>query len=75
MTDLDDLRRELVGLGAQAIVFVVGLCASLGVGMLLGAHTDGPGGLLLATLIAGGGLLGAAMLSQAAHDRIVYRAS
>jgi hypothetical protein len=68
----DDVRRGVLGLVAQCTVFLLGLCISLGVGMLLGARTDGPGGLLVATLVAGVGLLGAAVLSQVAHDRIVY---
>ena len=69
---MDDLRRQIVGLFAQGAVFLVGLCLSLLAGMLLGARTVGPGGLLLSTLIAGVGLLGAAVLSQLVHDRIVY---
>jgi hypothetical protein len=62
----------MLGLLAQGAVFLVGLCISLAVGMVLGAHTDGPGGLLIATLVAGVGLLGAAVLSQIVHDRIVF---
>ena len=69
---MEDVRRTALGLVAQGAVFLIGLCVSLVVGMLLGARTDGPGGLLVATLIAGVGLLGAAVLSQVAHDRIVY---
>ncbi len=68
----DSLRRAILGLLAQGVVFLVGLCISLAIGMLLGARTEGPGGLLIATVLAGLGLLGAAVLSQIAHDRIVY---
>ena len=34
---------------------------SLVVGMVLAAHLDGPGGLLIATVVSGAGLLGAAV--------------
>jgi hypothetical protein len=56
---------------AQAGIFVVGLALSLVVGMVLARFLDGAPGLLFATIIAGGGLLGAAVLSQVAHDHIV----
>jgi len=69
---MGDLRRVLLGLFAQVIVFLVGLVGSLAGGIYLGARTDGPGGLLIVTLVAGAGLLTAAVMSQVAHDRIVY---
>jgi hypothetical protein len=62
---------ELKASAAQVTIFVTGLALSLLVGMFLAAHLDGAPGLLLATLIAGSGLLGAAVLSQVAHDHIV----
>jgi hypothetical protein len=72
MATADDFRREVLGLLAQVAVFMVGLCISLGVGMGLAAHTDGPGLLIVVTLVAGFGLLGAAVLSQLVRDRITY---
>ena len=72
---MEDVKREVVGLAAQAAVFLLGLFISLGAGMLMGARTEGPAGLLVATVLAGGGLLVAAVFSQVAHDRIVYRES
>jgi hypothetical protein len=72
---MEDVKREVVGLAAQAVVFMIGLVVSLGAGMLLGARTEGPGALLVATALAGGGLLVGAVFSQVAHDRIVYRES
>jgi len=56
---------------AQVGVFVAGLTLSLLVGMFLAAHLDGAGGLLLATLIAGTGLLAAAVFSQVVHDHML----
>lgn len=64
---------DLVGLLAQCAVFLVGLVLSLVVGMVLGAHLDGPGGLLIATVISGAGLLGAAVASQALRDYLMRR--
>lgn len=64
---------EGVGLLAQATVFMVGLVLSLVVGMVLAAHLDGPGGLLVATVISGAGLLTAAALSQILRDWLVLR--
>ena len=55
----------------QGTIFVVGLAGSLLVGMVLSRYLDGAPGLLFATLVAGGGLLGAAVLSQVVHDHIV----
>jgi hypothetical protein len=56
---------------AQMGVFVAGLTLSLLVGMFLAAHLEGAGGLLLATLIGGTGLLAAAVFSQVVHDHIL----
>lgn len=64
---------DLVGLLAQCALFLVGLVLSLVVGMVLGAHLDGPGGLLIATIISGAGLLGAAVASQALRDYLMRR--
>jgi hypothetical protein len=64
---------DLVGLLAQCALFLVGLVLSLVVGMVLAAHLDGPGGLLIATVISGGGLLGAAVASQALRDYLMRR--
>ena len=72
MSAMEALRREVLGLLAQGAVFLVGLVVSLTVGILLAAQTDGPGLLILVTLIAGIGLLGAAVLSQQVHDRIAF---
>lgn len=69
---MEELRREIIGLFFQVGVFSLGLVLSLGLGILLSAHTDGPGVLLLVTLVAGLGLLGSAVLSQIVRDRIVY---
>jgi hypothetical protein len=66
---MEELRREVLGVLLQAVIFLVGLCLSLGLGIMLGAHTDGPGGLLLCTLLSGAGLLGAAVVSQMAPRR------
>lgn len=64
---------DLVGLLAQCALFLVGLVLSLVVGMVLAAHLDGPGGLLIATVISGAGLLGAAVASQALRDYLLRR--
>jgi len=64
---------DLVGLLAQCALFLVGLVLSLVVGMVLAAHLDGPGGLLIATVISGAGLLGAAVASQALRDYLMRR--
>ncbi len=55
----------------QGLIFIVGLALSLVVGMFLSRHLDGTPGLLFATIVAGGGLLGAAVFSQVVHDHIV----
>lgn len=64
---------DVVALLAQGAAFLVGLIVSLAVGMFLAAHLDGPGGLLIATVISGAGLLGAAVASQALKDYLVRR--
>jgi hypothetical protein len=64
---------DLLALGAQCMAFVVGLLVSLVVGMVLAAHLDGPGGLLIATVVSGAGLLGAAVASQALRDFLLRR--
>ncbi len=69
------LVADLLGLLAQCVLFVVGLVVSLVVGMVLAAHLDGPGGLLIATIISGAGLLGAAVASQALRDYLMKRES
>jgi hypothetical protein len=69
------LKLEALGLGAQALSFAVGLVLSLLFGMLLAAHLDGPGGLLVATLLSGAGLLGSAVGSQSLRDWLVQRDS
>jgi hypothetical protein len=67
------LVGDIVGLVAQCVLFVVGLILSLVIGMVLAAHLDGPGGLLIATVISGAGLLGAAVASQALRDYMMRR--
>jgi hypothetical protein len=64
---------DIVGLLAQCAVFFIGLVLSLVIGMVLAAHLDGPGGLLIATIVSGAGLLGAAVVSQALRDYLVRR--
>ena len=67
------LAGDMLGLLAQCVVFAVGLVLSLIIGMVLAAHLDGPGGLLIATVVSGAGLLGAAVASQALRDYLVRR--
>jgi hypothetical protein len=67
------LVGDIVGLVAQCLLFVLGLILSLVIGMVLAAHLDGPGGLLIATVISGAGLLGAAVASQALRDYMMRR--
>ncbi len=67
------LVGDLIGLAAQCVLFAVGLVLSLVLGMVLAAHLDGPGGLLVATIISGAGLLGAAVASQALRDYLIRR--
>jgi adenine/guanine phosphoribosyltransferase-like PRPP-binding protein len=64
---------DVVALAAQIAVFALGLVLSLVLGMVLAAHLDGAGGLIIATLVAGGGLLGAAVASQALRDFVIHR--
>jgi hypothetical protein len=64
---------DALALLAQCLAFVVGLVLSLVLGMVLAAHLDGPGGLLIATVVSGAGLLGAAVASQALRDYLVRR--
>jgi hypothetical protein len=64
---------EVVGLCAQGVAFLLGLALSIIVGMMLAAVLDGPGGLLIATVVSGAGLLGSAVLSQVLHDRLLDR--
>jgi hypothetical protein len=70
---LKGLVAEVTGLLAQCALFVVGLVLSLVIGMVLAAHLDGPGGLLIATVLSGAGLLGAAVASQALRDYLARR--
>jgi hypothetical protein len=65
------MMLEAKALLAQVGVFVAGLALSIVVGMFLAAHLDGAGGLLLATLIGGTGLLAGAVFSQVVHDHIL----
>jgi hypothetical protein len=65
------MMLELKASLAQVGIFVAGLTLSLLVGIFLAAHLDGAPGLLVATLIAGTGLLAAAVFSQVVHDHIV----
>jgi hypothetical protein len=64
---------DVLAIGAQCLAFMLGLVLSLVLGMVLAAHLDGAGGLIIATLAAGGGLLGAAVGSQALHDYLIRR--
>jgi hypothetical protein len=67
------LVLEVVGLCAQGMAFLLGLVVSIVVGMMLAAVLDGPGGLLIATVVSGAGLLGSAVVSQVLHDRLLDR--
>jgi hypothetical protein len=64
---------DALALLVQCLAFCVGLVLSLVIGMVLAAHLDGPGGLLIATVVSGAGLLGAAVASQALRDYLVRR--
>jgi hypothetical protein len=64
---------EIVSLLAQGAAFVLGLAIALVVGMVLAAYLDGPGGLLIATITSGVGLLVAAGASQWVRDHILFR--
>jgi hypothetical protein len=67
------LAGDVLALGAQCLAFALGLVLSLIVGMVLAAHLDGAGGLIIATVVAGAGLLGAAVASQALRDYLLRR--
>jgi hypothetical protein len=64
---------DVVALAAQCAAFALGLVLSLLLGMLLAAHLDGPGGLIIATVVAGAGLLAAAVASQSLRDYLIRR--
>ena len=70
---MSSLFAEIIGLLAQGVSFLVGLGLSIVVGMALAGMVDGPLGLLGATVVAGAGLLGSAVLSQWLRDRILER--
>lgn len=71
MKNLSPWVAEVVALGAQVLFFLAGLALSLVVGMVLAAVLDGPGGLLIATVLSGAGLLAAAALSQSLRDHLL----
>ena len=64
---------DVIALLAQCGSFFIGLVLSIVIGMVLAAHLDGPGGLIIATVISGAGLLGAAVASQALKDYLLRR--
>jgi hypothetical protein len=68
-----DWIGETIAALAQGAFFMVGLTLSLLVGMVLAAHADGPGGLLIATVISGAGLLAAAGFSQSLREFLLDR--
>ena len=68
-----DVKGEILAAAAQGGTFLVGLLLSLVIGMVLAAHLDGPGGLLIATVISGAGLLAAAAFSQTLRDWLLDR--
>ncbi len=70
---MSDWLAEGVALLAQAGFFLVGLVLSIAIGMVLSTFLDGPGGLLIATVISGAGLLGAAAMSQSLRDYLLER--
>jgi hypothetical protein len=67
------LVEEAIGILVQSAVFLVGLAASVAIGMLMAMHVDSTGGLVVVTILAGAGLLAAASFSQTVRDRIVER--
>jgi hypothetical protein len=67
---MKDVMTEIFGLLVQCLIFLVGLVISLAVGLALAERLDGPGWLLVATVIAGAGLLTAAVLSQIVRERL-----
>lgn len=64
---------ELGALAAQCVFFLAGMIVSIMIGMFFGKILHGPGGLLIATVIAGAGLLAAAAFSQTLHDWLIQR--
>ncbi len=67
------ILEELVGLSVQVAVFLLGLVLSVAFGMLLATRTDSIPGLVIATVLAGAGLLSAASFSQTVRDRLAER--
>jgi hypothetical protein len=65
------MMLEIKAAVVQGAIFLVGLVISLAVGMFLAKHLEGAAGLLFATILAGAGLLGGAVLSQVVHDHLV----
>jgi hypothetical protein len=70
---MNDLGGEVMAAVAQGAFFLVGLAVSLVIGMVLAAHLDGPGGLLIATVISGAGLLTAAGASQTLREYLLEK--
>jgi hypothetical protein len=73
LREMNPWMVESLALAAQCGLFMAGLAISLLVGMVLSAHLDGAGGLLIATIISGSGLLTAAALSQTLKDWMIQR--
>ncbi len=73
MKDVSPFVAEALALLAQVVFFLCGLAISLLVGMALGGVLDGPGGLLIATVVSGAGLLTSAALSQSLRDYLIQR--
>lgn len=71
---MSPMAAETLGVIAQCVFFLVGLMLSVAVGMGLAKLFDGPGPLLIATVISGTGLLTFAALSQKLRDEVVRRA-
>ena len=72
-TGMNPWLAEILATAAQVAFFLAGLAISLLVGMVLAGVLDGPGGLLIATVISGSGLLTAAALSQNLRDWLIQR--
>ncbi len=64
-------KQEILALLSQGVTFLLGMVASIAVGMMLSAHVSSPEGLIIATIVAGIGILGSATVSQAVHDRVL----
>jgi hypothetical protein len=60
----------ILGLLAQCFAFLAGLVLSIAVGLGIAARLDGPGWLLVSTVLAGAGLLTSAVLSQIVRERL-----